>query len=621
MCGFAGFAITDPTIDAERVVELMGDRIRHRGPDDAQSYVDDAFAVNFRRLSIIDLEGGRQPMASDDGRYVLVFNGEVYNFRELRVELEALGFAFKTRSDTETVLHGYEAWGKGVLERLRGMFAFVVWDRRTRTVFGARDIFGIKPLYYYHADGCFLFASEIKSFLDHPGFVKRIARERIPTYLSYEYIPNENTLFENVFKVAPGGWFAWSANGLETGEYHRIRYDIDDAPSLDEWAQRIEEALSDSVRAHQVADVEVGGFLSSGVDSSYVIERVANEGARIRTFSVGYEEEQYSELPFAQSFSDELGVQNIANKISAADFFDAMPDIQYHLDEPLPNPSENPLWFLCENAARHVKVVLSGEGADELFGGYPNYTQEDHLHAYTQRVPRWLRRALAAIARPLPPFKGRHFLIHGALEPWERNSRADYVFENDELARFLADPVVAPLPQVLSKPYFDEVADLDGVTQLQYVDMKTWMAYDILLKADRMSMAHSLELRVPFLDRAVLDVATRIPARLRASGDASKIALRHAAARRLPQRVYDKPKLGFPSPLADWLRQDTYYEQVKRAFESDIAAEFFVVDELVALLDEHRAGAVSHMQKIWSFYSFIVWYREFWESERARCRA
>lgn len=622
MCGFAGFINNRSDVDAERVIELMGDRIKHRGPDDAQYYVDEDVALAFRRLSIIDLEGGRQPLHNEDGSMVLVFNGEIYNYRELREDLLARGHAFTTESDSETILHGFEEYGRGILDRLRGMYAFVIWDKRERKLFGARDIFGIKPFYYYRKDGLFLFGSEIKSFLDHPYFEKEIDRTRIADYLSYEYLPDENTLFQDTYKLMPGSFFEWTETGFSTERYYNPTYNIDEAPTLDEWADRIEDVFSESVEAHQIADVEVGGFLSSGVDSSYVVDRVFAQGTKIRTFSVGYEEEQYSELSYAKQFSDELGVENISNKISAADFFDAMPDIQYYMDEPLPNPSENPLYFLAENAAKHVKVVLSGEGADELFGGYPNYLAEDHLGSYCARVPRIVRRALGAVAGKLPRFKGQHFLVHGAMEPWERFSRADYVFENDDRQRFLKDPITGPTPQERSKHYFEHVAGLDAVTQLQYVDMQTWMAFDILLKADRMSMAHSLELRVPFLDKRVLETALQIPARYRAAHDESKIALRHAAARHLPERVYGKEKLGFPSPLAAWLREERYYERVKAAFTGEVAHEFFVPEELMRLLDEHKAGSVSHMQKIWSFYTFIVWYEEFFGTgDRARCRA
>ncbi len=274
MCGFAGFVNNNSRIDAQRVIELMGDRIQHRGPDDAQYYVDADIALAFRRLSIIDLEGGRQPLFNEDESMVLVFNGEIYNFEELREDLLARGHVFTTRSDSETILHGYEEYGAGILDKLRGMFAFAIWDKRTKKLFGARDIFGIKPYYYYQNGDCFLFGSEIKSFLDHPDFEKSIVRERIPEYLSYEYLADDATLFEGVRKLMPGSYFEWTADSFITNRYYNPTYCIDEEPTLEEWADRIEEVFTESVQAHQIADVEVGGFLSSGDESSNVVARM-----------------------------------------------------------------------------------------------------------------------------------------------------------------------------------------------------------------------------------------------------------------------------------------------------------------------------------------------------------
>lgn len=629
MCGFAGFVITARVADPLATARLMGERIAHRGPDDAQYYADSRVALAFRRLSIIDLEGGRQPLANEDGSCVLVFNGEVYNYRQLRTELARRGHRFATESDSEVVLHGYEEYGRGILDRLRGMFAFVIWDKRTNTLFGARDIFGIKPLYVYDGGGEFLFASEVKAFLDHPGFATSVRCERLADYLSYSYLPDDETLFEGVRKVLPAHWFTWRDGHFDTGCYYELAYRPDRSLSEGEWAERIQAVLDDSVAAHLVADVEVGAFLSSGVDSSYLVQRAAAAGSRLRTFSVGYEEARYSELAQAQWLAGQLGVDNRAALVSAEQFFDATADIQYFMDEPLPNPSENPLYFLAQDAARSVKVVISGEGADELFGGYPNYQQECCTAAYERRVAVPLRAMLGAAASALPAFRGRNFLVRGARQPWQRNSRADYVFGAQERLRFLSDDVrraadASPGPQEASRRYFDEVPGADAVTQLQYADMNTWLPYDILLKADRMSMAHSLELRVPYLDREVLELALTLPVGQRVSSDRSKIALRAAAGQVLPRQVASREKLGFPSPLASWLREDAYYERVREAFGSFAAREFFAPAELMRLLDEHRAGArtgVSHMQRIWSFYSFILWHDQFFgASKRARRR-
>lgn len=611
MCGFAGYIHNYGTFDKEEVIHKMADRIKHRGPDDAHYYIDDGIALGFRRLSIIDLEGGRQPILNEDGSLVLLFNGEIYNYQELREELIKAGHVFTTKTDSETILHGYEEYGKKILDRLRGMFAFIIWNKNTKELFGARDIFGIKPFYYYKKGKEFMFGSEIKSFLSHPNFEKELDEDMIPLYLSYEYSPDERTIFKNVFKLPGAHCFTYKNGELKVERYYKIEYKIEDDKSLEYWEDAITKEFTESVSMHQIADVEVGCFLSSGVDSSYVVKEISKGTKKVKTFSVGYEEEKYSELPYAQDFSNVIGVPNIANKVSADEFFNAVPEIQYYMDEPLPNPSEIPLYFLAKNARRYVKVVLSGEGADELFGGYPMYLAGGHFDHYSHKVPRPVRKVLGTVAKHCPNFKGKNFLVRGAMEPYQRFMRANYVFQSAERQKFLKRPIASKVPEEYSKRYFDEVSNLDEPTQLQYVDMHTWMIYDILLKADRMSMANSLELRVPFLDKKMLELSTRIPSRYRAANETTKIALRGAAIKQLPERTANKKKLGFPVPLNDWLREDKYYNKVKAAFQSDIAEKFFVTSELIKLLDDHKSGKALNMQKIWSFYTFILWYEQF----------
>ena len=611
MCGFAGYIHNYGTFDKEEVIHKMADRIKHRGPDDAHYYIDDGIALGFRRLSIIDLEGGRQPILNEDGSLVLLFNGEIYNYQELREELIKAGHVFTTKTDSETILHGYEEYGKKILDRLRGMFAFIIWNKNTKELFGARDIFGIKPFYYYKKGKEFMFGSEIKSFLSHPNFEKELDEDMIPLYLSYEYSPDERTIFKNVFKLPGAHCFTYKNGELKVERYYKIEYKIEDDKSLEYWEDAITKEFTESVSMHQIADVEVGCFLSSGVDSSYVVKEISKGTKKVKTFSVGYEEEKYSELPYAQDFSNVIGVPNIANKVSADEFFDAVPEIQYYMDEPLPNPSEIPLYFLAKNARRYVKVVLSGEGADELFGGYPMYLAGGHFDHYSHKVPRPVRKVLGTVAKHCPNFKGKNFLVRGAMEPYQRFMRANYVFQSAERQKFLKRPIASKVPEEYSKRYFDEVSNLDEPTQLQYVDMHTWMIYDILLKADRMSMANSLELRVPFLDKKMLELSTRIPSRYRAANETTKISLRGAAIKQLPERTANKKKLGFPVPLNDWLREDKYYNKVKAAFQSDIAEKFFVTSELMKLLDDHKSGKALNMQKIWSFYTFILWYEQF----------
>ena len=611
MCGFAGYIHNYGTFDKEEVIHKMADRIKHRGPDDAHYYIDDGIALGFRRLSIIDLEGGRQPILNEDGSLVLLFNGEIYNYQELREELIKAGHVFTTKTDSETILHGYEEYGKKILDRLRGMFAFIIWNKNTKELFGARDIFGIKPFYYYKKGKEFMFGSEIKSFLSHPNFEKELDEDMIPLYLSYEYSPDERTIFKNVFKLPGAHCFTYKNGELKVERYYKIEYKIEDDKSLEYWEDAITKEFTESVSMHQIADVEVGCFLSSGVDSSYVVKEISKGTKKVKTFSVGYEEEKYSELPYAQDFSNVVGVPNIANKVSADEFFDAVPEIQYYMDEPLPNPSEIPLYFLAKNARRYVKVVLSGEGADELFGGYPMYLAGGHFDHYSHKVPRPVRKVLGTVAKHCPNFKGKNFLVRGAMEPYQRFMRAHYLFQSAARQKFLKRPIASKVPEEYSKRYFNEVSNLDEPTQLQYVDMHTWMIYDILLKADRMSMANSLELRVPFLDKKMLELSTRIPSRYRAANETTKIALRGAAIKQLPERTANKKKLGFPVPLNDWLREDKYYNKVKAAFQSDIAEKFFVTSELMKLLDDHKSGKALNMQKIWSFYTFILWYEQF----------
>lgn len=614
MCGFVGYKITEKRDNDGNIIKSMADTIVHRGPDDEGYYVDEGVALGFRRLSIIDIASGAQPMQNEDGTKVLVFNGEVYNFREIREKLVAAGHTFVSGSDSEVVLHGYEEYGEKICEKLRGMYAFVIWDKNENSLFGCRDIFGIKPFYYYKDEKSFIFGSEIKSFLPHPDFVKELNRDKLPQYLTYEYTVGEDTMFKNVFRLEGGHCFTYKNGVLNIKKYYDIKWNIKNEGSIDDWADKINSVFAESVEAHRIADVEVGCFLSSGVDSSMVAKAVSarNEeitGEPVKTFSIGYEREKVSELQDASIFASAVGLPNIPTVMKDEQFFTRAHDIQYYLDEPLSNPSEIPLFFLAETASKYVKVVLSGEGADELFGGYPLYQSEWHFGRY-EKVPRFIRKALAGIANALPNFKGKHFITVGAMEPWERYARANYVFNAQSASAVLKGHPQVEAPALASKPVFDKVAHLDPASQTQYADIHVWMAYDILVKADRMSMAHSLELRVPFLDKEVLETAMQIPAKYRATKEQTKTALRYAAAKHIPERSAKMVKRGFPVPLDELLRQDEYYNTVKEEFESENANLFFDTEELMKLLDSHKAGK-HNMRKIWMIYSFLLWYKEF----------
>lgn len=615
MCGFVGFIDeNDQTYDHRAAIAAMADAIAHRGPDSEGYFNDGRAALGFRRLAIIDLAGANQPLYNENRSLVLVFNGEIYNYRELRRQLIAAGHAFSTQGDAEVVLHGFEQWGEAVLDRLRGMFAFALYDTATGELFCARDAFGIKPLYYAVEGGRILFGSEIKGLLAHPHARRSLNERRLAHWLCMEYLPDEETLFEGVRKLPAGHWLRWRNGRAERGRWFVPRFAPDAGRSLEESAEAIEAALRESVAAHAIADVDVGCFLSAGVDSSLV----AREAARImeaRTFTIGWGEGRFSELEAAATFARATGLPNEGRILDAEQFFASVPAVQYAMDEPLPNPSAVPLYHLCAMAAESVKVVLSGEGADELFGGYPYY-QECLAFAPYMMVPAPGRRALAAAARHLPEgTHGRRFLMRGAHPLPERYIRLEYNFPWAEALDLLAPELgarcaAAPTPWELAAPLFAEI-EADEITAMQTADILTWMQQDILLKADKMSMASSLELRVPFLDREVFALASTLPASQRVGRRETKIALRAAAARTLPQATAAMPKQGFVTPLAQWLQEEPWHSQVREVLNSERARRFFRTDRLNALLDEHQRGPRSHMKKIWSAYCFLIWHEQY----------
>lgn len=603
MCGFVGF--TNKINDSSIVLENMMDSIRHRGPDSDGKYVDCDIALGFRRLSIIDLSGGSQPLFNEDKSMVLLFNGEIYNYRQLRETLLSLGHSFSTDTDSEVLLHGYEQWGKELLNKLRGMFAFVIWDKNKKALFGARDFFGIKPMYYAEMNGTFMFGSEIKSFLHHPDFTKKLNEDALENYLTFQYSPCRETFFKGVFRLPPAHCFTYKDGDIKVERYWSINFSEDNSPDLNEWVDQISDTFKNSVEAHKIADVEVGSFLSSGVDSSYVAA-VANVD---KTFTVGFgEDERYNEIGYAKEFSKYIDKENISKVISADEYWGEFPKIQYHMDEPLADPAAVALYFVCKLASQSVKVVLSGEGADEIFGGYNIYKEPDDIAIYNA-VPRPIRRGIGKICSHFPHKRGVNFFIRRGKDLEERFIGNAYIFSEDERKDILKIKTSAPAAAELTKPFYDEVKDKDNVTKMQYLDLNMWMTGDILLKADKMSMANSLELRVPFLDKEIMALAERIPQRYRVTKENTKYAMRMAAHRACPPQTADKKKLGFPVPIRVWLKEDKYYGVVRSEFESDNAKKFFNTEKIVALLNDHRAGKYDYSRKIWTVYTFLIWYK------------
>ena len=603
MCGFVGF--TNKINDASIVLGKMMDRIKHRGPDSDGKYVDEQIAMGFRRLSIIDLsDQGSQPIFNEDKSLVLTFNGEIYNYKDLREELVASGHKFYTQTDSEVLIHGYEQWGENMLDKLRGMFSFVIFNKNTNEVFGARDFFGIKPLYYAKMGETLMWGSEIKSFLDHPHFKKELNTDVLETYLTFQYSPTTETFFKNVYKLPAAHCFTYKNGEMNVRRYWEVKFHADNGPSLEDWVNRISDTFKNSVEVHKFADVEVGSFLSSGVDSSYVAA-VANVD---KTFTVGFgEDEKYNEIGYAKEFSKYIHKENFSKVISPEEYWNSLSKIQYHMDEPLADPAAVALFFVCQIASEKVKAVLSGEGADEIFGGYNIYHNPADMASYF-KIPRPIRKAVGAVADKLPHKHGINYLIRGSKDLDERFIGNAYIFSEKERKDILSIKTNAPDAMAITKPFYDKVRDQDQVTQMQYIDLHLWMTGDILLKADKMSMAHSLELRVPFLDRKVMELAEQIPVKDRVTETETKYAMRLAALQACPPQTAKKKKLGFPVPIRVWLKEDKYYNIVKDKFTSPQSAQFFHTDKLVQLLDDHRAGKYDYSRKIWTVFSFLVWY-------------
>ena len=654
MCGICGFT---GAVEADLpILKAMCDVMAHRGPDGEGQYIDDGIALGHRRLSLIDLEGGNQPMvratgdnasavtspalmpdgapcaspeaAAAKGDYAIVFNGEIYNYRDLRAELETEGWEFQTSSDTEVLLTGYLAWGEGVLDRLRGMFAFAIWNRASRELFCARDFFGIKPLYYTVQQGAagpqLIFASEIKCILEHPAYERALNEDALEQYLCFQFSALDETFFKGIFKLPPAHCMTVRADGaVEMRRYWRPEYAFDEGRSREDTVEAIDAAMRESVRYHNVADVEVGSFLSSGIDSSYMAACLAKENPAIKTFTVGFAEYEgeRDEITWARELADELHIANSSKHIGEEEYWASLPRVQWHMDEPSADPSAVALYFVDQIAAEQVKAVLSGEGADEFFGGYRIY-QTPFANAKLSWAPKGLLKGASKAARALG-VRGANYLERASERPedWYYTNANGVAFSPEERERLRAGKRAAGVlrpasPQELIAPAYAEVAGLDDTTRMQYVDLFFWLVGDILLKTDKMSMAHSLESRVPFLDKRVFEVSATIPTRLKANGEQTKLTLREASERAIPKDWAQKEKLGFPVPVVNWLRQERYYDEIKAWFTGDIAAKFFDTGELVRLLDEHKAGA-DRSRKIWIVYMFLMWYKIYFVDQKA----
>ncbi|MFC6180621.1 asparagine synthase (glutamine-hydrolyzing) [Lactiplantibacillus daowaiensis] len=615
MCGFAG-CLTDRTkADNEaydQTIHNMTKMIVHRGPDDDGYFADDHITMGFRRLSIIDLEGGHQPLSYDNERYWMTFNGEIYNYVELREQLKTEGYEFKTNSDSEVILGMYAKYKEKATKYLRGMFAFVIWDKQEQTLFAARDQFGIKPFYYaIHGDD-FYYASESKSIYKILKD-KTFDKDALQDYMTFQFVPEPETLTKEIKMLAPGCSLTKKLGNAPRIDryYHREFHPV--KRTEEEYARKIKDALFDSVKIHMRSDVPVGSFLSGGIDSSIIVAIAKNFNPNLETISVGFEREGYSELDVAQETAEKLGVKNYSMTITPEAFMKAFPHFVWSMDDPLADPAAVPQYFLAKEARKHVKVALTGEGADELFGGYTIYHEPESLKPFRYTKP--INGALKKIAMMMPEgMRGRSFLLRGTTPLENRYVGNAFIFGEKEKQAFIKDYNQNHPFQSITQPFYDESTDYDPISRMQFIDMHTWLNGDLLHNADRTTMAHSLELRTPFVDREVYNLAAEIPADLRISHGTTKYILRKAVEDVVPEHVLHRKKLGFPVPIRFWLKDEMYgwAEQIINDSQTD---QYFNKAYFLKLLSDHREGVRDNSRKLWTVLTFMMWHKIYVEAD------
>lgn len=616
MCGFIGCVhdkAQNYTEEQKRQFKNMNDLIAHRGPDDEGYYYDDHIQFGFRRLSIIDLASGHQPLAYENERYWIIFNGEVYNYVELREELLKEGLTFATNSDTEVIVALYSHLKEKAVEKLRGMFSFVIWDKQEQTVFGARDPFGIKPFFYYEDEDQTFYASEKKSILLALE-KEELNNDALQYYMTYQFVPEPLTMSKSIKKLEPGHYFTKKIGGkMEMKQYWRATFKPVHKTESD-FIKEVRDVLFDSVKMHMRSDVPVGAFLSGGIDSSIVASIAKEFHPAIQTFSVGFERNGYSEIDVAKETAEKIGVENISYIITPEEYMKEFPRIMWVMDDPLADPACVPHYFVAREARKHVKVVLSGEGADELFGGYTIYHEPQSLEVF-DRIPRVGKALLKKVADIMPEgMKGKSFIERGVTPMEKRYIGNAKIFSETEKRELLKGYHEGLDYTNITKPLYEESKGYDPVDRMQFIDIHTWLDGDILLNADRVTLAHSLELRVPFLDKEVFEVASKIPASLKITNGTTKYILRKAAEGVVPDHVLNRKKLGFPVPIRFWLKNEMN-DWAKKIIRESNTDHIINKAYVLKLLEDHCQGKLDNSRKIWTVLSFMVWHQVYMEEK------
>ncbi|MFN0111083.1 MAG: asparagine synthase (glutamine-hydrolyzing) [Blastocatellia bacterium] len=619
MCGIAGYFRSGTTGATPHLIEQMCDVITHRGPDDAGYHVEDGLAIGMRRLSIIDVASGHQPISNEDGTVWIVFNGEIYNFAELRADLIARGHSFKTHSDTETIVHLYEEEGERCVERLRGMFGFAVWDRRTNKLFLARDRVGKKPLHYTHVGDTFVFGSELKSLLQFPGIRRETNPQAISDYLSFGYVPDPLTAFQGIHKLPPGHTLTLQDGRITTRKYWDFSYGEEPTSEQPEqfYVERLRELIEESVRIRLISEVPLGAFLSGGVDSSTVVAMMARVMDQpVKTFSIGFSEASHDELKYARLTAERYQTDH-HEFVVTPDVCQLVEEIVWHHDEPFADASSIPTYAVSKLAREHVTVVLSGDGGDELFAGYERYLVHQGREGF-ERIPRWLRKGvMLPLSQMLPRAAyGKQFLRNVSLEGGARFADSLSYFGSDAKRELLNASIRRELNGHDSADQFrriyDEPVGADKLNRLLYLDSKTYLPGDILTKVDRMSMAHSIEARVPLLDHKLIEFVQTIPASLKLRGSTTKHILKQAMSGLIPEAIINRPKMGFGVPLRKWLNHELR-EMLHDTLTDRTARERGLLDQqaVQALLDEHGRGRRDNSLHLWGLLTLELWHRAF----------
>lgn len=624
MCGIAGFIERDrdaPTAPREIALDKMCRVITYRGPDEQGTTVIGRAALGMRRLSIIDVKSGQQPIFSEDENLIIVFNGEIYNYRELKSELESFGHRFKTNSDTETILYAYKQFGAACLEKLRGMFAFAIWNKREESLFIARDRVGKKPLFYHLTErGNFVFGSELKVLLTHGEIKKEINLTALDAYLTFGYVPEEFCIFKNVHKLAPGNYLIFKDGVIETKQYWDFRYEkTAELKSEAEYVERLRELITESVKVRLISEVPLGAFLSGGVDSSAIVGTMAKLSAKpVKTFSIGFNEDSFNELKYARLVAEHFQTEH-HEFVVTPDLMETVDELVWHFDEPFSDPSSLPTFMVSKMAREYVTVVLSGDGGDELFAGYTRYVTEKQRRAF-DKIPRVLREnLLKPLSEKLPTgTKGKYYLYNSSLGAVDRyidnvsffNQMRRRMLYQDEFLKQLNDNFGNG--ETVYRSIAETVSSNEAIDRLLYLDSKTYLPSDILTKVDRMSMAASIEARVPLLDHKLIEFVTNIPGNLKLNGLETKYIFRKAVRGLIPDAILERPKQGFGVPLNEWINRQLRSRIRETLSEKSFATRgYFDAKYVQTLLDEHGTNRRNHSYALWMLFMLELWHQRY----------